>query len=1217
MQHLDGAVVYSATDLVGFVECEHLPQLERAALAGLVARPQQRDARLDRIERRGIQHEERFLAGLRDEGLGVESIEWDDETPARVDRYRGMAAATLEAMRRGADVVYQATFFDGRRFGRADFLRRVARPSGLGDWSYEVWDTKLAHHARASAVLQLCFYSDLLGAAQGIAPERMHLALGGSAGETVSFRVDDYAACYRMVTREFEAMLAAGPACYPPSTRPDPVEHCDVCRWNLHCRATRRAARDLSLTANLSARQRRALRERGVETIDSLASLRLPLDPPLERGSESSLEQRREQARIQVEGERAERILSERLEPARRRDGTREPAQGLLMLPAPSAGDLFFDIEGDPFVAEHGLDGVDYLFGVIEPVRAGGDGAGAYHSWWAIDASGRVTADAERRAFEAFIDLVTERLQRDPALHVYHYAPYEPTAVKRLAGRYGTREEEVDRLLRAGVFVDLYRAVRQGVRASVESYSLKRVEALYAERWQRAADLRSADESIVEFETWLETGEGDGGERRDALLRDIAAYNRDDCLSTLHLRDWLEGQRAALARELGEELPRPVAGEPDAGEQLSAELEETRRLVERLTTDVPADLAQATAEQHARWLLAQLLGWHRREDKSKWWRYFFLKNELTDEERTRERDALGQLTPTGETRDARRSRVYRFRFPPQEHRIQVGDHPHDPATGEAVGTVEAIDDEAGWIEIARERTKDPPAPSSLIPAVEFPAREQRASLRRIAAWVTEHGIDAHGPYRAGRDLLLRLPPRGAATQPGPAAPAAAARPIHLALDGIGATPAAGPHAAGEVAGHAPRGAAVAGGSTLQRTGETPREAALCIVPALDGGALAIQGPPGSGKTTLGGELIVELVRRGQRVGVVATSHKVIGQLLDEVARAAAQRGERVRIGQKPQGNEAPTCATAQRLSSNDDVIAALAAREVDVVGGTNYLWCRDDVAGAVDTLFVDEAGQISLANVLACAGAARNLVLLGDPQQLEQPLQGVHPPGADRSALAHLLDGAETMPAALGLFLDGTYRLHPDFARFTSELFYEGRLHAHPGCERQRVIGEGPLAGSGLRFVAVEHAGNASESEEEARAVAELVRELLASGARWIDARGEERPLRLEDVLVIAPYNAQVRQIAELLPGARVGTVDKFQGQQAPVAIYSMATSSPDEAPHGMEFLYSLNRLNVATSRARCVAAVVASPELARARCRTPRQMRLANALVRVVEVGG
>ena len=306
---------------------------------------------------------------------------------------------------------------------------------------------------------------------------------------------------------------------------------------------------------------------------------------------------------------------------------------------------------------------------------------------------------------------------------------------------------------------------------------------------------------------------------------------------------------------------------------------------------------------------------------------------------------------------------------------------------------------------------------------------------------------------------------------------------------------------------------------------------------------------------------------------------------------------------------------ARCLGSNAEVDSALAAGELDVIGGTTWLWARPDLAASLDVLFVDEAGQMSLANAVAASPAADSLVLLGDPQQLDQPLQGSHPPGADRSALGHLLGERQTMPAELGLFLRRTWRLHPDICVFTSEAFYEGRLEPEAGRERQALRGTPPLDGTGIRFVGVTHAGNDNASPEEAQAVKRLVRSLVDAGATWIDVEGRVRPLRMEDVLIITPYNAQVRVIAEALPGADVGTVDKFQGQEKPVSIYTMATSSADDAPRGMEFLYSLNRLNVATSRARCVTAVVASPDLLRVRCRTPRQMRLANALARLVEM--
>jgi uncharacterized protein len=324
----------------------------------------------------------------------------------------------------------------------------------------------------------------------------------------------------------------------------------------------------------------------------------------------------------------------------------------------------------------------------------------------------------------------------------------------------------------------------------------------------------------------------------------------------------------------------------------------------------------------------------------------------------------------------------------------------------------------------------------------------------------------------------------------------------------------------------------------------------------------------------------------------------------------------VRAVQKGEKEQALADDRVMRTGENGTVAAMLADGRANLAAGTAWLWASGRMREAVDVLFVDEAGQISLANVLALSAGARSIVLLGDPQQLDQPLNGSHPPGADRSALAHVLAGRATMPPAQGLFLERTWRLHPALARYTSEVFYDGRLESQPHLAIQRVDAEAPVGGVGPRFVPVATDGFDSESPLEAEAVAELATLLGDGGATWVDGRGRARATTWDDVLIVAPYNAQVGAIKRLLPeGARVGTVDKFQGQEAPVSIYSMTTSSPEHAPRGMDFLYSRNRLNVATSRARGVALVVASPALLRVRARTPAQMRLANALCRFVEM--
>jgi uncharacterized protein len=1179
MQLIDGKPVFSATDLVGYLACEHLTALERAALADLVTRPIREDRELDVIRKRGFQHEARYLAELRADGRSVVEIARDDAAE-RGDRIRRQAEDTATALRDGAEVIFQATFFDGRWLGYADFLLRVDGPSDLGPYHYEVADTKLARHVKAGAVLQICSYVEQLTAIQGVQPEEMHVVLGGSARETANLRVDDYMAYYRAARARFEATVlgtggsAAPAAQYPPAeTYPEPVEHCGVCRWAELCQARRRADDHLSLVAGISARQRKALVARDLHTVERLAAAPIPFDPPLDGTSASSVERVREQARIQVEGRGLAKPIHELLLPAPGDPIDHE--RGLASLPAPDAGDLFLDLEGDPYAFD---DGVDYLFGIM-------DVEGEFTGFWSFDPDrpADVSLAGEKGAFERLIDFIMERHSRHPSMHVYHYASYEPTALKRLMGRHGTREEEVDRLLRGGVLVDLFRAVRQGLRASVESYSIKRVEALYD--FQRSEGLRDAGSSIVEFEAWLELG--DGERPASDILASIEAYNRDDVLSTLRLRDWLELQRLDLAAQSGQEVPRPAPRSPDAPEQLREADARVALVGEQLTSEVPRDLAHRRPEQHARWLLAQLLSWHRREAKVAFWD-FFNRMGMDLPELSADKEALGPLElvgPVGEPfKPTPRAKFFRqrwrYRFAPQDHDIGPRSEIYDPrmyrsapdskwSTWKVPAENLIVDDAGSTVELDLPAGDGTMHPEALVPMNIYGDKEQRGALLRIGEWVVANGIDGPGRYGAARDLLVGRPP-----------------------------------AIGQ-----------GDGDRLRRPGEAELDAALRIVERLEASTLAIQGPPGAGKTYTGARMIVRLLAAGNRVGITANSHKVIGNLLREVLEAADGIVEVRPIQKVTDPTDALDDPRVTVSTKNGEVQAGLGAGAYNVAAGTAWLWAPAASEDIVDVLFIDEAGQMSLANAIAVSGAARSLVLLGDPQQLDQPLQGSHPPGADRSALAHLLGDHDAIPEHLGLFLAHTWRLHPDVTSYTSSAFYEGKLESRPELERQRLHAPEPIGGTGVRLLAIDHVGAESESPDEARQVAALVRALVESGSTWTDSTGAEHRLTYHDVLIVAPYNAQVGAIQRELPQARAGTVDKFQGQEAPISIYSMTTSSPEDAPRGMDFLYSRNRLNVATSRARCVAVVVANPALLRVRARTPKQMRLANALCQFAEL--
>jgi predicted RecB family nuclease len=1085
VQRVEGRLVLSPTDLTKHLACAHATTLDLAVVAGAVVAPHVADDALTLIFELGLEHERAYLASLRAEGRSITEI----PTAFDADGRRRAEQQTLDAMRSGADVVYQGTFFDGSWGGQADFLLRVDRPSRLGPWSYEIADTKLARRLKVPALLQMAVYAERLEHLQGVAPEGLYVVTGD--GENRPWRLVDVAAYARHVRGRLRSFTETRPV-----TEPVPVTHCGQCRWLDRCAAQWRREDDLSLVAFMRGDHRAALRAHGITTLAGLAAC-APDDLPrgIGRASRERLvQQAAEQLRERTSGKPSYLLLPP------------VPGTGLLRLPPPDQGDLYLDFEGDPYA--EGGEGREYLAGV-------GDRGDGFIALWAHD------RDAERQLTADLVDLLLARWRAYPDMHVYHYAAYEVSALKRLTARHGVREAELDQLLRGERFVDLYAVVRQGLRISKPSYSIKKLEAFYwhAER-NKDEDVADAMASVLAYERWLVEREGD-------TLAQIEAYNRDDVRSTHALQTWLEGRRDELEDERGAPArPQEQKPEPDRP-RTEAELTELE-LVERLAGHP---------------LLADLVQWHRREARPAWWDYYRL-GDLDEDELVDDGTALGPLSAPELVGTDKRSRLWRYTFAPQDTRVRVGKTVHDVDDHEAGGTVVELDALGGTVVVKRQA--EPKSPRAFGP----PGPIDDKVLRESVAAAAEDRL-AGRPGLAGA-LLHRRAPAGTAVRPG----------------------------------------------------ETPADAVLRVGTSLDGTVLAVQGPPGSGKTTVGAKLIRALLDAGKTVGVTATSHAVIGHLLGAVGRPALHKCDE----DQHSGNPAIV-----RAATNPEVAAALADGSARLVGGTSWMWAREEMASAVDVLVVDEAGQYSLANAVAVARGARSMVLLGDPQQLAQPSRAEHPGGAGASVLEHLLDGHDTVPPDRGIFLDRSWRMHPAITEFVSDLAYEGRLTSGPGRERQEVRGAGSLSGNGLRVVEVAHAGNAAKSPEEARAVADLWTSL--QGAAFVDSDGATRRLGPDDVLVVAPYNNQVAEILALLPaGARAGTVDRFQGQEAPVVLYSMTSSSAADAPRGVDFLYDLHRLNVAVSRAQALAVVVLSPALLDAAVRSPEQLRRVNALCRLVE---
>ncbi|MEO8358395.1 MAG: TM0106 family RecB-like putative nuclease [Vicinamibacteria bacterium] len=1151
MLQITDRLILSPTDLVGFLACGHRTRLEWEAAQGLRTQAFDGDPVLDLVSRKGAEHEKHYLAELRASGLLV--VDLSNLGNKSVAESEAAEAATVTAMRDGVDIVYQGVFFDGRWRGRPDFLRKLPIPSALGDWNYEAIDTKLARDVKAGAIVQLVLYSMRLGELQGRVPDHMHVITG--ANEPRAFRVDDYAAYVRTVRERFEAQISEPDPLA--NSYPHPVEHCRVCNWVAVCGERRRTDDHTSLVAGMTRTVTRKLVDAKLTTTAALGAA--SADLAIADLAQPTFDRLRAQASLQLQ-QRVDGVVRfelidqaevETLATVLTAEKTKSP-MGLAVLPLPTEDDLFFDIEADPWAGEAG-EGIEYLFGLAS--RRGGEVR--YEALWAH------SAEQEKALLEAFIDRCVAARKANPGFHVYHYGAYENSALKRLVNRYGTRDLDLAWLNRAEVFVDLYGVVRQGIRISQDSYSLKKIEALYMPH--REGPITKGGFSVVEYEQWLD-------DQDQAHLDSLAAYNQDDCVSTLLLRDWLEARRSEAERRAGDPMPRPELKEGDAPEATAAEIAASQVRFDKLRAGLSADETLRDAAANARWRLSLLLDFHRREALPEWWRHFDLKKKSSIE-LVAETDAIGELTFERTVGTVKSSNIFRYRFDPdQDQKFEAGKKVLDPATGDEAGSIHAIDPGEGSIDLKRGKASAAPHPRALIPAKPMGTAPLEKALARLADDVIERGMEVdHGSWLAARRLLLHETPR--------------------------------------IEGHA-RGAAI------RRDGETFADAAVRSIIGLRDSYLPIQGPPGTGKTWTAAKAVLALFQAGKCVGLTGPSHKVIGNLIKAVLDEASRTGTTLTIVQRADEGEEVLDPSVERAKNTAGVASALSAG-TRITAGTAWLYASDALANSHDVLFIDEAGQFSLANACAASGAASSMVLIGDPNQLPQVTKGSHPEGAGLSALGHVLGDAPTLGVEQGVFLGRTHRLHPDLCALISDSFYEGKLDSDPKTALVRINGSGTLSGTGLRLRPVSHEHCASRSFQEVDAVIDLMRDLLAR--TWVDRKGVERALTPQDILVVAPFNAQVGAIRDRVKkalgiDARVGTVDKFQGQEGAVVIYSMTSSSAEDAPRDLEFLYSPNRLNVSISRAQALAVLVYNEALLQAQCRTPEQMKLVNALCRIVE---
>ncbi|MBX5167032.1 TM0106 family RecB-like putative nuclease [Rhizobium sp. NZLR11] len=1126
MRLINEKIVFSPSDLVTFFKSPFASWMDRAAFhdRAWLSRMDPEDPLMTSLSKRGSDHETAYNLKLAEQGRQLVDIASGDPS--------AMFFATASAMRNGADVITQGYLQRGRLAGIADLLIRVPLPSKLGSWHYEIWDTKLSRSMKPQYAVQLCAYADMLEGLQGVRPESISIVLGNS--ERVELKTRSYMAFYRGLLKRFLEMQDA----FDPTAMPDPGASSEHGRWSELATSLLEERDHLSQVATITSGQIKALSKAGIMTRAELAKSEMASVPKIGDAVFSRL---RRQAALQISSTGKEKpdwelAAHDNVTPT-----------GLKLLPPASPNDIFFDLEGFPLVEG----GLEYLWGATYFDQFSNR---AFLDFWAHD------RDEEKSAFVSFVRWAYARWLSDTSMHIYHYAAYEVSALRRLMGRYGVMEYEVDQLLRNNVFVDLFQIVRQALVVGEPRYSIKNIEHLYREK--RQTEVASGGASVVVYEQWRENRDGDDWST-SKVLRDIRDYNRDDCDSTEELTRWLRAEqlRASLSYAGTAEVKEPPHKE---------ERDETAEFREVLLKEAALHGTGHPPSALPIELLAHSLDFHERENKPVWWRYFDRQG-MSEAELFDDPDCLSGLQRTASAlieQGGRSNKAsYEYFFNPDQdfkngtsgYRIIGVDAPEV--------SIDRLDEDKGrvWLKAGFV----PPDRLSLVP-LDFvnpkpiPAAIARAAQRAKAT--------AFAPS-ALIDFLGRSRPRIVGNQDGP----------------------------------------------IIRNPEALQAEIDDAIRNLNESCLCIQGPPGAGKTHAASRAIHALLMAGRSVGVTSNSHKAINLLISGVLDYADEERAPVSVIRIDSISDRELTVYGRRgvsvVKNATEASSRLRSGAV-VVGGTAWAYSHADMEGKLDYLFVDEAGQVSIANLIGMSTATRNIVLMGDQMQLGQPIQGSHPGSSGMSLLEFYMEGQATIPVDQGVFLPTTHRMHSHLCGFISKAIYEGRLTSEPKTDLRFVEPAGPLItkGTGIVFHPVPHVGNTQASDEEVEAIVALTKELLCSSYM---PGGSHKPrlLSLDDILFITPYNQQRRKLQTALgAGAKVGTVDKFQGQGAPVVILSMCTSDVNESPRGMEFLFSKNRLNVAISRAECLAIVVASPGLEASSVSTLMQMELVNLFQELME---
>lgn len=1170
MRRNGNQIQFSPSDLMMFMQSPFASWMNRFKLE-YPDKPaaQDKDDELSTfLQNKGYAHENNLKQLFIDQGKHLKVI---GDAVSQRERH----TQTIAAMQEGFEVIFQARLEEGQFGGYADFLVKVEHqageaPSLLGDWHYEIWDTKLASKVKPTFIVQLCCYAQMLESIQGMLPTYIKVALGN--GQIEHFRVNEFYCCYLNLKRKFLDFHQN----FNPNNQPDPADSSNWGNWSDYAQQLLLNKDHLFQVANITRSQIKKLNSAGIYTLKQLAQTQLTHIKDIQP---SVLNRLKQQALIQLKSREKLEPATANTESSTRRvrpgfeilmheDGEKV---GLALLPPHSPMDVFFDIEGYPL--DEG--GLEYLWGNTYFDEQGNR---QFKDFWAHN------PEQEKQCFQDFINWVYARWLQDPSMHIYHYASYEITACRKLMGRYGVCEHEVDQLLRNEVFVDLYKVVKGGIRIGEPRYSIKNVELLYRDK--RDTEVGSGGDSIVVYDNWRSLHsigeEGDTWETSE-ILNSIRNYNIDDCNSTQELVDWLREQQAAHNIKY---LGKIETVEFEPSEEVTEVIKLRDRLLEQAAIQKEQDEIKARLIENLAWMLE----FHRRELKPMYWRLFDRLG-ADDTELFDDLDCLAlcertEREPFKSTPRARHlSYEYRFNLQ-QEFKGLNGSFyllgvESDEGRNVKVSLEEKGSDIDNGILIVKAGVELPKV-ITLIPDEFVSTKVIEMALFQIVNDY-EQGMLSN-EKSAVIDFLTRSHPRIES------------------------------HSGGDL--------------ITDEDSETKLNQVIDIVKRLDNSYLTIQGPPGAGKTYTGSRVIAELLRDGAKVGISSNSHKAINNLLLSTAKYCQQQGIVASFYCAKETDDELKRYDINQIG-NSQILDSL--KGPCVFGTTAWGFCRDELSAGFDYLFIDEAGQVSTANFVAMSRCAKNLILMGDQMQLGQPSQGTHPAESGLSVLDYMLHDTPTIDADIGVFLDTTYRMHSKVNEFISSNIYAGKLRSNVDNDNRYLLPPTQLANdrltdidhicAGIVFMPVEHQGNTQASDEEVEVIVEMANKMLArqfaTGEMTAEGLSVIRSIGWSDMLFVAPYNHQVSKLkAALGPDARVGSVDKFQGQEAAIVFLSMCASDANESPRGIDFLFNKNRLNVALSRAQILAIVVGSPDLGDTAVNSVEHLRKVNLYNAIMQAG-